>query len=249
MALRHASDIESFLSAVESLESGDAVEVDGFDSVANSAAELLDGICRIADSGADFISLREGIDTRSDAERSFFTACRALCALDGGKNRTRRRDGIEKAKAEGRYKGRKPIAVDESLFDSVVALWQSGKITAREAMSKLNLKPNTFYRRIKEREEQKMKDYKKAQRDIREEIREAAKQSRRDLEDLRKQVHEEAREVKKAADERLELHDVEREIRHDRQRAETQYQEDVRQMRRDVKAETEQLKKLVEHEA
>ena len=153
------------------------------------------------------------------------------------------------AKAEGRYKGRKPIAVDESLFDSVVTLWQGGQITAREAMSRLNLKPNTFYRRIKEREEQKMKDYKMAQREIRDEIRAAAKQSRRDLEDLRKQVHEEAKEVKKAADEKLELRDVEREMRHDRQRAETQYQETVRQMKKDVKAEAEQLKKLMESES
>ena len=248
MALRHASDNESFITVVESLESGDTVEVNGFDSVVNSTAELLDGICRIADRGADFVSLRDGIDTRTDAEQIFFTVCRVLYALDEGKGRTRRRDGIEKAKAEGRYKGRKPIAVDESLFDSVVVLWQGGQITAREAMSKLNLKPNTFYRRIKEREEQKMKDYKKAQREIRDEIREAAKQSHRDLEELRKQVHEEAKEVKKAADEKMELRDVEREIRHDRQRAETQYQETVRQMKKDVKAEAAQLKKLVENE-
>ena len=249
MALRHASDAESFIAAVKSLNSGDTVEVDGFDSAAGSTAELLDGICRIADCGADFVSLREGVDTRNDTEKIFFTVCRALYALDVGKDRPRRRDGIEKAKAEGRYKGRKPIAVDESLFDSVVTLWQGGQITAREAMSRLNLKPNTFYRRIKEREEQKMKDYKMAQREIRDEIRAAAKQSRRDLEDLRKQVHAEAKEVKKAADEKLELRDVEREMRHDRQRAETQYQETVRQMKKDVKAEAEQLKKLMESES
>ena len=249
MALRHASDIESFITAVETLETGDTVEVDGFDSAASNTAELLDGICCIADCGADFVSLREGVDTRNDTEKVFFTVCRALYALDEGKDMPRRRDGIEKAKAKGRYKGRKPIAVDESLFDSVVTLWQGGQITAREAMSRLNLKPNTFYRRIKEREEQKMKDYKMAQREIRDEIRAAAKQSRRDLEDLRKQVHAEAKEVKKAADEKLELRDVEREMRHDRQRAETQYQETVRQMKKDVKAEAEQLKKLMESES
>ena len=124
MALRHASDIESFITAVETLETGDTVEVDGFDSVASSTAELLDGICCIADCGADFVSLQEGVDTRNDTEKVFFTVCRALYALDEGKDRPRRRDGIEKAKAKGRYKGRKPIAVDESLFDSVVTLWQ-----------------------------------------------------------------------------------------------------------------------------
>ena len=98
------------------------------------------------------------------------------------------REGVERAKEEGRYKGRKPIAVDEGLFDSVVSLWQSGQITARDAMARLDLKPNTFYRRIKEREEQKMKDYKKVEHEIRDEIKEAAKQSRRDLDELKKQV-------------------------------------------------------------
>ena len=245
MALRHASNIESFITAVETLETGDTVEVDGFDSAASSTAELLDGICCIADCGADFVSLRERVDTRNDIEKVFFTVCRALYALDEGKNKPRRRDGIEKAKAEGRYKGRKPIAVDESLFDSVVTLWQGGQITAREAMSRLNLKPNTFYRRIKEREEQKMKDYKMAQREIRDEIRAAAKQSRRDLGDLRKQIHEEAKEVKKAADEKLELRDVEREIRRGRIYAEAEHQDAVRQMKKDVESEAKELKQLL----
>ena len=30
------------------------------------------------------------------------------------------------------------------------ALWRSGETTATEAMKRLNLKPNTFYRRAKE---------------------------------------------------------------------------------------------------
>ena len=174
--------------------------------------------------------------------------CRALHALDEEKTRPRRRDGIEKAKEEGRYKGRKPIAVDEDLFDSVVSLWRGGEITAREAMAKLDLKPNTFYRRIKEREELKMKDYKKAERELKEEIKEVAKQSRRDLDELKKQVKAEAKEVKKAAEEKLELHDVEREMRRDRSRAEAEYQEAVRQMKKDVEAEAKEMKKILENE-
>ena len=248
MTLRHVSDRESFLAVPDSLEEGDVVEIDSFAAAASDSAELLNGICRIAERGAAFVSLLEQIDTRTDGDGSFFTLCRALHVLDDGKSRIRRRDGIERAKEEGRYKGRKPIAVDEGLFDSVIALWQSGQITAREAMAKLNLKPNTFYRRIKEREEQKMKDYKMVEQEIRDEIKQAARQGRRDLGELRKQVREEVKEVKKAADEKLELHDVEREMRHDRLRAEAQHLETVRQLKKDVKAEAEELKKLVENE-
>ena len=248
MTVRHASDRQTFLEMLEALENGDCLEVDGFAAVAADSVELLDAVNGIADRGADFVSLQEGIDTRNDTGSSFFKLCRALRALDEEQTRPRRRDGIEKAKEEGRYKGRKPIAVDEDLFDSVALLWRSGEITAREAMARLDLKPNTFYRRIKEREELKMKDYKKAERELKEEIKEAAKQSRRDLDELKKQVKAEAKEVKKAAEEKLELHDVEREMRRDRSRAEAEYQETVRQMKKDVEAEAKEMKKILENE-
>ena len=248
MSLRHTSDRQSFMESLQALESGDCIETDSFAAAAGSSAELLEAVASIAGRGADFVSLQEGIDTRSETGKAFFALCRALRALDEGKNRPRRRDGIEKAKEEGRYKGRKPIAVDEGLFDSVVSLWQNGEITAREAMAKLDLKPNTFYRRIKEREEQKMKDYKKVEHEIKEEIREAAKQSRRDLDELKKQVRAEAKEVKKAADEKLELHDVEREMRHDRIRAEAEHHEAVKQMKKDVQTEAKELRKLLEND-
>lgn len=248
MSMQHASDRQSFFKMVEALNQGDCLEVDSFSAVADGSAELLEALGRIAGCGADFVSLQEGIDTRGETGPSFFALCRALGALDEGKPRPRRRDGIERAKEEGRYKGRRPIAVDENLFDSVVSLWQSGEITAREAMTKLDLKPNTFYRRIKEREELKMKDYKKAERELKEEIREAAKQSRRDLDELKKQVRAEAREIKKAADEKIELHDVEREMRRDRVRAEAEHHEAVRQMKKDVENEARELKKMLENE-
>ena len=236
-------NLNDLQSALESLTPGDCVEVDSLGLFAGGGKEMLNTLAAIGDRGADFVSLREGIDTRVGQGAAFFALCRALRESDLF---SRRRDGVERAKAEGRYKGRKPIAVDEELFDSVVSLWQGGQITAREAMARLDLKPNTFYRRIKEMEEQKMKDYKKVQHEIKEEIREAAKQSRKDLDELKKQVRAEAKEVKKAADEKLELHDVERELRHDRIRAEAEHNDAIRQMKKDVQAEAKELKKLIE---
>ena len=239
----HFDTLADLQSAVESLAPGDCVEFDSIDLLADNARGWLNALAAIGERGADFVSLREGIDTRSGQGQSFFALCRVLRESELF---SRRRDGIERAKAEGRYKGRKPIAVDEGLFDSVVSLWQSGQITAREAMARLDLKPNTFYRRIKEMEELKMKDYKKVEHEIRSEIKEAAKQSRKDLDELKKQVKAEAREIKKAADEKLELHDVEREMRRDRIRAEAEHHDTVRQMKKDVEAEAKELKKLME---
>ena len=62
----------------------------------------------------------------------------------------RQREGIAIAKAEGVYTGRKPI--QRPNFDQVVALWRNGAITAAEAMRRLNLKPSTFYRKVRQAE-------------------------------------------------------------------------------------------------
>ena len=61
--------------------------------------------------------------------------------------RNRQRQGIEIAKAAGKYKGRKPIETEN--FSTVYDEWKGGNITARQAMETLKIKPNTFYRRVK----------------------------------------------------------------------------------------------------
>lgn len=64
----------------------------------------------------------------------------------------RQREGIEVAKLAGKYTGRKPIKVDEVQFEKLYKKWKAGEITAVKAMKQLDLKPNTFYRRVQEYE-------------------------------------------------------------------------------------------------
>lgn len=62
----------------------------------------------------------------------------------------RQREGIAIAKAKGVYKGRKRVEVDMESFEMCYKLWKAGEFTATKAMNRLGLKPNTFYRRVKE---------------------------------------------------------------------------------------------------
>ena len=68
------------------------------------------------------------------------------------KRAKRQAEGIAIAKAKGVYKGRKPIAINNVQFEAVYMRWKAGEISARQAMSELNIKSNTFYRRVKEYE-------------------------------------------------------------------------------------------------
>ena len=68
------------------------------------------------------------------------------------KRAKRQAEGIAVAKEAGKYKGRIPIKINQNQFEIVYARWKAKEITARQAMSELNIKSNTFYRRVKEYE-------------------------------------------------------------------------------------------------
>ena len=135
-------------------------------------------------------------------------------------------------------KGRKPIVPDEDLFDRVVRRWQSGEITARAAMQELDLKPNTFYRRVKERYED--------MDELRKELKKAAKEERQELKDLKKQVKAEAREAKKLikdkAEDTISAHRMEKQILKEKVAAEIDKKKEVAELRKAVEAEADAVK-------
>lgn len=71
------------------------------------------------------------------------------------KRAKRQAEGIAIAKSKGVYKGRKPIQIDNEQFVIIYTRWKANEITARQAMLELNIKANTFYRRVKEYETNK----------------------------------------------------------------------------------------------
>lgn len=62
----------------------------------------------------------------------------------------RQREGIDAAKEKGKHLGR-PQLQCPSNWDSIVEEWHTGKITAKEAMSKTGLKRSSFYKLVKSR--------------------------------------------------------------------------------------------------
>lgn len=56
------------------------------------------------------------------------------------------RAGIEKAKAEGKFTGRKPKEYDTELFNQMLIEWRAGKRTAVSIQRAFNITAQTFYR-------------------------------------------------------------------------------------------------------
>ena len=66
------------------------------------------------------------------------------------KIRTRQREGIEEAKKEGKYKGRKPVEVNPYEFDKLMADVEAKRRTATSVMKELGLTRTTFYKMVGE---------------------------------------------------------------------------------------------------
>ncbi len=64
----------------------------------------------------------------------------------------KQRIGIEEAKINGNYVGRKPIKVDEEYLMEECNLYNNGKITLKEALENLQMSKATFYRKKKKYE-------------------------------------------------------------------------------------------------
>ena len=61
--------------------------------------------------------------------------------------RQRQREGIDSAKAKGKHLGR-PRNKNPDNWEEVIALWKSGKITARQAMRMTGTKKSSFYKKL-----------------------------------------------------------------------------------------------------
>ena len=145
-------DRKDFKAMMVFVRAGDTVIVESISRIARNTRDLLSIISSLTEKGVEFVSLKENIDTTTPHGRFMLTVFGALAELERESILERQREGIEIAKAEGKYKGRKPVAVNEVKFRSVCARWRAGEITATAAMQEVGLKPNTFYRRVRDLE-------------------------------------------------------------------------------------------------
>lgn len=146
---RGREELEKMLQYVRK---GDVVVVESISRIARNTKDLLDIVERLKDKGVSFESRKEQIDTDTPAGQFMLTVFGAMAQLEREYILDRQRGGIEIARQNGKYKGRKPIAVDRGKFEEVYGRWKAGDIKGVAAMRELGLKPSTFYRRVREYE-------------------------------------------------------------------------------------------------
>ena len=135
---------------LEYVREGDVVVVTEYARLARSTKDMLNIINELSEKGIQLISLKEQLDTSTPQGKFTLTIFSALSELERETILQRQREGIEIAKVEGKYKGRKPLPFDEKIFRSECKKWVNGEQTATATMQTLDMKPNRFYRKVKE---------------------------------------------------------------------------------------------------
>ena len=131
---------------------GDTLYVESISRLGRSTRDLLNIIDTLTDKGVTLVSHKENIDTDMPTGKFMLTVFAALSQLEREQLKQRQREGIEIAKAQGKYTGRKPIPIDWTKFGQLYGEWKAKNITGRDFMRRMGLTANTFYRRIREYE-------------------------------------------------------------------------------------------------
>lgn len=128
---------------------GDVVYVESISRTARNTKDLLNIIEELQKKKVEFVSLKENIDTSTPQGKFMLTVFGALAELERDQILERQAEGIAIAKAQGKYKGRKPMQIDREKFDAMVSQYKNGEISAVRIMKTFNITATTFYRWIK----------------------------------------------------------------------------------------------------
>ena len=147
-----STDRPQLKAMLDYVREGDTLYIESISRLGRSAKDLLNIIDTLIDKKVTLISQKERIDTDTPTGKFMLTVFAALSQLEREQLKQRQREGIEIAKAQGKYTGRKPLPTDWTRFRQLYGEWKSKNITGRDFMRRMDMSANTFYRRVREYE-------------------------------------------------------------------------------------------------
>ena len=143
------TDRKQFNEMLSFLREGDTLYVESFSRLSRSTRDLLNTVSLLTEKGVTVISNKEQFNTGTPQGKFILTIFAALAELERENILERQREGIEIAKAAGKYKGRKPIPITND-FIKIIEDWHNGKIQLKDAIAKSGMSQTTFFRKYKQ---------------------------------------------------------------------------------------------------
>lgn len=142
---------QKLIELLEFVREGDTVYIKDFSRLARSTKNLLEIVEQLEIKKVKLISLKENLDTSTSTGKLMLTMIGAIYEFERFNLLERQREGIEIAKEKGKYKGRKKVEYPNNWID-VYKRWKNREVAGNKAMEQLGLKRTTFYKLIKEYE-------------------------------------------------------------------------------------------------
>ena len=148
---RMEETVKQFASGVISgLQYGDKVIVESLETIADTTAGLADGMFSIVAGGVDVITQSGQVLVDAMTRAAMVPYMITQRIISRRERAVNRQEGIEQAKKNGKYTGRKPIEVDENTLRQVAKELDEGLITVEEAMKRVKINSrSTFYRKLR----------------------------------------------------------------------------------------------------
>ena len=128
---------------------GDTIYIHSLDRLARSTKDLLEIVELLQNKKVHLVSNKENIDTSTATGKLMLTMIGAIAEFERANMLERQREGIAIAKAEGKYKGRKSIEIDDN-FNNLYEQYKNRKINKCEFAKRLNVSRPTLDKLIKE---------------------------------------------------------------------------------------------------
>lgn len=135
------------------VRAGDEVYIHDFSRLARSTKDLLEIVEFLNKKGVILKSNKENLDTSTTTGKLMLTMIGAINEFERQNLLERQREGIEIAKREHRFKGRKEVKIDDATFNKQYELYKSREITKSQMAEKLNISRPTLDKLLKERAE------------------------------------------------------------------------------------------------
>lgn len=139
---------EQFAQALDFVREGDTLVVTKLDRLARSVRHLMEIVDALKKKKVGLQILNLGVDTGTPTGKLMLTLLGGIAEFEREIMLERQREGIAKAKREGKYRGRKPTAQEKT--EQVYAMLDQGKRPV-DVARELNIGRTSVYRAIDER--------------------------------------------------------------------------------------------------
>jgi len=129
---------------------GDVIYIHDFSRLARSTKDLLEIVERLDRKKVHLVSNKENVDSSTPTGKLMLTMIGAIAEFERQNLLDRQAEGIAIAKREGKYKGRRPIQIDDVIWKRNYERYQRRELNKGELCKALKISRPTLEKLLKE---------------------------------------------------------------------------------------------------